>query len=233
MEEQKTLQIIMIGLLLVGGYLSALRTLAQKTAVKQIFPIVAMILLGVFALFGATLLYAGNVLGADRVLMLLLILVALITVGCTVGYLIKNFYALHYGAMVLFVLYLVVLIYVTLLSRDTVGDHRISLFRVDLVQNALQTGSVQPLKHIFLNMVMFLPIGILLPGIDPEMLDDFACPLLFSLTLTVLIEGSQMMLNLGQADLTDIIANVLGGIVGYGVYRLLTRLGIVTQDRTE
>ena len=71
-----------------------------------------------------------------------------------------------------------------------------------------------------------MPFGFLLPHIDLDGLDDITCPLLFSLLLTILIETTQMMLNLGQADLTDIVANVLGGVLGYVVYWLLGRWGV-------
>ena len=74
-------------------------------------------------------------------------------------------------------------------------------------------------------MALFMPFGFLLPHIDLDGLDDITCPLLFSLLLTILIETTQMMLNLGQADLTDIVANVLGGVLGYVVYWLLGRWG--------
>ena len=70
----------------------------------------------------------------------------------------------------------------------------------------------------------------LLPHIDLDGLDDITCPLLFSLLLTILIETTQMMLNLGQADLTDIVANVLGGVLGYVVYWLLGRWGGAEED---
>lgn len=45
-----------------------------------------------------------------------------------------------------------------------------------------------------------------------------------------MIETTQMMLNLGQADLTDIVANVLGGVLGYVVYWLLGRWGGAEED---
>ena len=42
-----------------------------------------------------------------------------------------------------------------------------------------------------------------------------------------------MMLNLGQADLTDIVANVLGGAGGYLVYWLLSRWGFSEEDADD
>lgn len=223
----------MICLLLVGGYLCTLRLLARRAAGQKNFPVVAGILLVVFAMLGGTLLFAANLVGAQLVLLALLLLIALLMLCVTVVYLIGNFQALHLGVLTVFVVYLLALAYITLFSRSTAGDHTISLLRTDLLAEALRTHSLKPIRHIFQNVALFFPLGFLLPRIDPEKLDDPIWAVLVSLMLTVFIETTQMMLNLGQADLTDILANTAGGVLGYLVYRLLCRLGFGPQDEDE
>lgn len=217
----------MIGLLLAGSCLGVFRMLAKWKTMKQAFPAVVAILLVLFGLLTAIMVYVALLMGTGPVLLALLLLALLAAVGAVVVYLVENFRELNYGMLALFVVYLLAVVYITLLSRDTTGDHTISLFRMDMLANALRTHSLVPMKHIFLNMALFMPFGFLLPHID---LDDITCPLLFSLLLTILIETTQMMLNLGQADLTDIVANVLGGVLGYVVYWLLGRWGGAEED---
>lgn len=223
----------MIGLLLAGSYLGILRMLMKRETMKRALPAAAILLLVLFGLLAAVLVYAARLLGTDLVLLALLLLIALLTVGGVVFYLIENFRELNLGMLAVFVVYLLAVAYITLLSRDTTGDHTTSLLRVDLLARALRTHSLKPMKHIFMNMALFMPLGFLLPHIDPERLDDVTCPLLLSLALTVMIEATQMMLNLGQADLTDIVCNVLGGVLGYLVYRLLSRLGFSAGDADD
>ena len=233
MEVQDLLQWIMIALLLVGSYLGVLHFLAKQAVAQQAFPVVAGLLLVIFGVAAATLVYASHLIGTEFVLLALLLLITLLTICSAVLYLIRNFRELNLGMMTLLLVYLLALAYVTVLSRGTAGDHSVSLFRTDLVQSTLRSHSLEPVKHIILNMALFTPLGFLLPHIDPETLDDPLYPLLLSLSLTVLIESTQMMLHLGQADLTDIVANVLGGVLGSLLYRLFRRLGFSAEDEDD
>ena len=136
---------------------------------------------------------------------------------------------------VLFALYIAGLVYFLFFADmlDRVGIERSYHYNVipfreirRFIVYADLLGPVAVISNLFGNIAIFMPFGFLLPHIDLDGLDDITCPLLFSLLLTILIETTQMMLNLGQADLTDIVANVLGGVLGYVVYWLLGRWGV-------
>jgi glycopeptide antibiotics resistance protein len=47
-----------------------------------------------------------------------------------------------------------------------------------------------------------------------------------SLCVSLLIEILQLIFYLGTCDIDDLILNVLGSLLGYGVYRLFKRLYI-------
>lgn len=222
----------MIGMLLAGSCLGVFRILVNRETMKRALP-AAVILLVLFSLLSATMIYAALLLGTGSVLLALLLLAVLAAVCGTVVYFIRHFRELNYGMLAMFVVYLLAVMYITLLSRNTTGDHTISLFRVDMLTSALRTRSLKPMEHIFLNIALFLPFGFLLPHVDPKNLDDITYPLLFSLLLTLLIETTQMMLNLGQADLTDIVANVLGGAAGYLIHWLLSRWNFSEEDTDD
>ena len=149
----------MIGLLLAGSCLGVFRMLAKWKTMKQAFPAVVAILLVLFGLLTAIMVYVALLMGTGPVLLALLLLALLAAVGAVVVYLVENFRELNYGMLALFVVYLLAVVYITLLSRDTTGDHTISLFRMDMLANALRTHSLVPMKHIFLNMALFMPFG--------------------------------------------------------------------------
>lgn len=223
METQNLLAIVMICLLLAGCYFATLRAFLQRSEVQGAFPAVTAILLVIYILVGGVLVFIAALMGAELVLVTLLMMIALGTLCLSVLFVVRNFRTLHLGSLALLLCYLMAVAYITMFSRDTAGDHRISMIRTDLFVKALQMHSMEPIRHVFLNIAMFLPVGFLLPLVQPEKLKPFTHVLFLSLTLSILIETVQLMMQIGQADLTDVIANTLGGIAGYLVCRFCFR----------
>lgn len=75
------------------------------------------------------------------------------------------------------------------------------------------------IKNIFGNIIMFVPIGFLLPTIWRKYRDLYQCTL-FGMLLSLSIEVMQMPLSRGT-DIDDIILNTLGVVLGYGVYIMI------------
>lgn len=232
-NEQEMLQEIMIGLLLLGAYFGALHRIAGKTAVRQALPVAAAVLLIFFVMLGVTLIYVSRMFGMEQVLAAMLLVIAFVTFGGIFHYLFVHFRDMNPGAAAILLVYLIVVGCITVFSRNTDGDHATSLLRMNLLSSALQTRSFAPIRHILQNVALFVPMGILLPCVDRDNLDHFIHPVLISLTLSVLIEGTQLLLNLGQADLTDIAANVLGGALGYLMYCPLRHLGMSGEENVD
>ena len=223
METQNLLAIAMICLLLAGCYFATLRVFMQRSEVQNAFPAVTAILLVIYILVGGVLAFIAVLMGAELVLVTLIMMIALGTLCLSVLFVAQNFRTLHLGSLALLLCYLLAVAYITMFSRDSAGDHRISMIRTDLFVRAAQMHSAEPLLHVFLNIAMFLPVGFLLPLVQPEKLKPLTHVLFLSLTLSILIETVQLVLQIGQADLTDVLANTLGGIVGYLVCRLCFR----------
>ena len=80
---------------------------------------------------------------------------------------------------------------------------------------------IQPVGY-GLNVVMFLPLGFLIPTIWEE-LGKLRYILAAGCGFSVLIEVSQI-LSLRGTDVDDVIMNTLGAVLGYGLYRLWDRL---------
>lgn len=80
---------------------------------------------------------------------------------------------------------------------------------------------IQPVGY-GLNVVMFLPLGFLIPLIW-QRLGKLRYILAAGCGFSVLIEVSQI-LSLRGTDVDDVIMNTLGAVLGFGLYRLCSRL---------
>ena len=76
------------------------------------------------------------------------------------------------------------------------------------------------LRHIVLNVALFAPLGALLPMMHCR-LRSWVYALLCGAALSTMIETTQLLAAAGQCDVNDIIANTLGALLGYGLFRLL------------
>jgi len=75
------------------------------------------------------------------------------------------------------------------------------------------------IREHFLNILVFLPLGILLPFAVKKR-TSFFVPLIFILT-TLAVEGFQLFTGIGGFDVTDLITNSLGGYIGMWLYDIV------------
>ena len=68
-----------------------------------------------------------------------------------------------------------------------------------------------------------MPFGALVPALGEKKI-GFLKATLLSFELTLFIEVSQLILRVGSCDVDDMILNTMGGCIGYGLYRIWTRL---------
>ncbi|BAL01636.1 hypothetical protein OBV_44370 [Oscillibacter valericigenes Sjm18-20] len=92
-------------------------------------------------------------------------------------------------------------------------------------------GRGDTVRQIVLNMVMMIPFGFLLPIVKKQ--DIFTCiarTLMFSLSIELL----QPLINgFRSADITDVITNTVGGIIGYLLYLLFKPIVNVVLQRVK
>ena len=90
----------------------------------------------------------------------------------------------------------------------------------DLLQNSSNDALV---RHAFINLVgnvvMFIPLGYLLPGVYKRVQSFFAM-LLYTVVVIVLIETIQYITGLGSCDIDDLILNVPGAMIGWCIRRV-------------
>ena len=230
MGNQNIMQLIMIGLLLLCGYLYLFQLAARRTENKSSVPFVAVILLLIYLAVAVPLLLIIRSLGStEMTLTALLLLFACVALFIALYGLARNFRDVSKGMLALFLVYSLAVAYITVFSRERVrgsssGAGGIYLFRFDMISEAVRTRSLEPVNHLLLNVAMFVPFGILLPMICPEKLSRWSYALMLGLMFTIIIEFTQMLLRLGQTDLTDIVANAFGAVLGYCLYRIFASI---------
>lgn len=178
----------------------------------------------VCALFGAVLIAGAAALGFTDDFLSAVVLILLLTVGWLVWKGIsRRRRDLSVPAVVLLAVYLVALLWITLFSRDGTSNTKV-LFSFGKIGRFLQTGELGEFRHVMLNVLMFAPLGFLLPRLCRDRLNRFLCVLAVGLWLTATVESLQYLFVIGQCDLEDIIGNTLGTAVGYGLNRLYLRI---------
>ena len=222
-SSSTVIQLIILIILLLCGYLALLQFVYQHSATRSNLPMLAVTLFLIYGgVSGALLLVLSRMGSMEMIFVSALMLGACITVFLMLVYLFRHFRELQKGWLGLFLVYLFALGYITVFSRD--GSNSTEIFTgFTSIEEAIRTGSVEPLNHMFLNVAVFVPIGFLFPFIHPEQLNKLMLVTIISAMMTVTIESIQLMLQLGQCDLEDIVANTAGGVIGFLFYRLYVR----------
>lgn len=126
---------------------------------------------------------------------------------------------------VLLICYLVVVAGVVFLGRGGEYSKTASLLIFSSYREAWNSFSVIAWRNIILNIVMFIPLGILLP-IWSDRFKSFKKTLVAGAGFTLFIELTQLFVGCGIFDLDDIFNNILGALIGYG---LIITLFIITK----
>jgi VanZ like family. len=217
------MQLLLVAILLLCGYFFLFQAVARRAASRSSIPMLAVVLLLVYLLVSLPLvLIISQMGGMGFTFLALLILAAFIGVIAFLAFLFKNFRQINKGMLLLFLLYLLMTSYVTVFSRRGRVQTDIML-KFDSIEEAVRRHSLEPLQHLWLNVALFVPIGMLFPAICPPRLDKLSCVFPLGLLLTTLIETTQLMLRIGQCDLEDLAANTVGACLGLLLFRLYRR----------
>ena len=82
-------------------------------------------------------------------------------------------------------------------------------------------GWQKMIEQLCLNVIMFLPVGLLLPALNHRW-RSWGKTISMTLLFTVTIEFCQYFIG-RSADIDDVIMNLLGGAIGYAFFFLLDR----------
>lgn len=116
----------------------------------------------------------------------------------------------------LFAAYTIFIVWYTLLIREPRGAGRVfipELFWAIRVWMANPTiESKKESVQYLLNILFFIPYGLLFPWKD-----NWKRVFVTALVLSVFIELSQFIFNLGWCEVDDVISNTLGAMIGYWI----------------
>lgn len=125
---------------------------------------------------------------------------------------------------VLFVVYLIALFEIVVFKFDIPFSNMGYLRSVNFIpfnQSLIVNGKIE-LSEIFMNMVIFIPLGVYFEIIFSKWSTMKKVFIVFVVSLSC--EILQFIMAVGASDITDVINNTLGGIVGVLIIKLLIRL---------
>ncbi len=115
------------------------------------------------------------------------------------------------------------IVYVLLLTWIILFKLHFSFAEMDRVRNI----SLIPFQDGFganevYNMLFFIPLGIYISLLKNRL--GFLTKVIVILCSSLLFEILQFVFAIGRSDLTDLLCNLLGGVIGIGIYKLLFKL---------
>ncbi len=84
-------------------------------------------------------------------------------------------------------------------------------------------GRSHAIINLLGNVIMFIPLGFFVPAVFKKT-GAFCRTMLWSAAAVICIEVLQLITLLGSMDIDDLLLNLAGAAIGYGVYRLSQRL---------
>jgi glycopeptide antibiotics resistance protein len=117
---------------------------------------------------------------------------------------------------VLFIIYLIALFWILLFKLGV----RFSYMENRNV-NLIPFGNID-VSETILNVVIFVPLGIY-AGVLFERW-GFVKKLFFFFLISLMLEGLQFIFRIGAFDITDIITNISGGIIGLLIFEAIEKL---------
>lgn len=112
--------------------------------------------------------------------------------------------------------------YVQQLKFNLVPFQTITRFLRVLLRGGSRGTQIHAIINLFGNVIMFIPLGFCLPIVRPR-LNRLWKILLTTAVIITIVELTQLLTLVGSCDTDDLILNVLGSAIGYGLYRLFIR----------
>ena len=136
----------------------------------------------------------------------------------------------HFIWLVLLVIYCVVLIGATFLSRGEYYTGAQIMPPFASYKEAWYQGKISNIRNIVINILLFMPLGFLLP-LGLKRLRKFSATASLGLLITIVIELLQIVTKRGIFEFDDILNNFLGTTIGYGIFVFIT--WICAKDKKD
>ena len=128
---------------------------------------------------------------------------------------------LKYSAGIFLIEYLIFLFILTVLARE-VQSERAFNFTPFWSYRSLIEGNKYYLPQAIMNVIAFIPVGVLLGSVFSDI--KWYTVLATCASISIVIETLQFVLKRGFTEFDDLFHNILGGLLGYGVYLVIARV---------
>ena|SRR5258708_35037712 len=124
---------------------------------------------------------------------------------------------------VLSIIYLIVLFWILLFKLGVrfsyMGNRRVNL--IPFSEPVILNGKID-FGEMILNVVIFVPLGIYAGILFERWI--FGKKVFLFFLISLMIEGLQFILKVGAFDITDIITNTSGGIIGLMIFKAIEKV---------
>lgn len=121
----------------------------------------------------------------------------------------------------LFAVYLILLVWIILFKLQLPGEELAHIRGINLIPLYYETDVSLRLhiKEVLENVLIFVPYGIYLCMLSERLSAWGKAGILLGTSLA--LEAAQYILAIGCSDITDVLTNTAGGLLGMGLYRVL------------
>ncbi|KEI74937.1 teicoplanin resistance protein VanZ [Clostridium botulinum B2 128] len=123
---------------------------------------------------------------------------------------------IHCGITIAFAIYIISVFYFT--GTGTLYDILHYRFEITKKLNFMPFSNEIDIVAYLQNILLFIPFGILLPFLWKKY-DKVLYILVSGFSFSMFIEVTQL-LNNRSTDIDDLILNTIGGLIGYGIYKM-------------
>ena len=155
---------------------------------------------------------------------------------------IRNTTKLQKFGWVLFILYLLALTYLMFFAEslgrtgNAQADYAYNLELFKEIRRFYTYREQLGMKAVLLNLggnvVGFMPFGFFLPVVSRRGRRPHNAVLL-AFGLSLCIETVQLVFKVGSFDVDDLLLNTIGGILGFGLYKLVQRIRVRRKRRVR
>ena len=89
----------------------------------------------------------------------------------------------------------------------------------NLLDSSVRSHILMAVINLGGNIIMFIPLGLLLPKVFPKLATLFRI-LIVTAIVIIIVEITQLFTLVGSCDIDDLILNLLGAAIGYGIFKL-------------
>ena len=127
---------------------------------------------------------------------------------------------------ILFTIYIFLVIWIILFKLAISIDQLPQFRSINLIPFYYPNKTTYQIREVLDNLIIFIPFGLYLKTLNIDSKRTVFLGFLFSFSL----ELSQYIFCIGARDITDLITNTTGALVGVGIYFLLKK---IFKDKTN